>query len=96
MLIASIGLLANLISAWALIDKVMKNNVNLRSAYLHVLGDALGSVGALVAGALMSLFSWYIADPIISVVVALLILKKECMGSKTFHSYTYGGYTCFN
>ncbi|MEG7968023.1 cation diffusion facilitator family transporter [Bacillus cereus group sp. Sample30] len=77
MLIASIGLLANLISAWALMRQGdVKNNVNLRSAYLHVLGDALGSVGALVAGVLMSLFSWYIADPIISVVVALLILKS--------------------
>ena len=45
MLIASIGLLANLISAWALMRQGdVKNNVNLRSAYLHVLGDALGSV----------------------------------------------------
>ncbi|MEC0091028.1 cation diffusion facilitator family transporter [Paenibacillus macquariensis] len=77
MLIASIGLLANLISAWSLMRKGdVKNNVNLRSAYLHILGDALGSVGAIVAGILMLLFDWYIADPIISVVVALLILKS--------------------
>lgn len=77
MLIASVGLLANLISAWSLMRKGdVKNNVNMRSAYLHVLGDALGSVGAILAGILMSAFSWYIADPIISVVVALLILKS--------------------
>ena len=77
MLIASIGLFANLISAWSLMRKGdVKNNVNLRSAYLHILGDALGSVGAIVAGILMLLFDWYIADPIISVVVALLILKS--------------------
>jgi len=77
MLIASIGLLANLISAWSLMRKGdVKNNVNLRSAYLHVLGDALGSVGAIAAGILMLLFDWYIADPIISVLVALLILKS--------------------
>ncbi|MBH5319092.1 cation transporter [Paenibacillus sp. GSMTC-2017] len=76
MIIASIGLLANLASAWFLIRKGdVKGNLNVRSAYLHVLGDALGSVGAIVAGLLMQLFSWYIADPIISVVVALLILK---------------------
>lgn len=50
-------------------------NVNLRSAYLHILGDALGSVGAIVAGLVMWAFGWYAADPIISVVVALLILK---------------------
>ncbi|USK70729.1 cation diffusion facilitator family transporter [Peribacillus asahii] len=77
MLIASIGLFANLISAWSLMRKGdVKNNVNLRSAYLHVLGDALGSVGAIAAGILMLLFNWYIADPIISVLVALLILKS--------------------
>lgn len=77
MIIAGVGLLANLVSAWALISKGdVKNNVNLRSAYLHVLGDALGSVGAIIAGLLMLLFEWYIADPIISVVVAILILKS--------------------
>ncbi|WP_430487898.1 cation diffusion facilitator family transporter [Priestia flexa] len=77
MVIAAIGLGANLLSAWSLLRQGdVKDNVNLRSAYLHVLGDALGSVGALVAGLLMLLFNWYIADPIISVVVALLILKS--------------------
>jgi len=76
MVIATIGLLANLVSAWALIKKGDVNeNVNLRSAYLHVLGDALGSVGAILAGIIMYFFDWYVADPIISVVVALLILK---------------------
>ena len=77
MLIALIGLLANLLSAWALMRKGdVKDNVNLRSAYLHVLGDALGSVGAILAGIVMYFFDWYVADPIISVVVALLILKS--------------------
>lgn len=77
MLIASIGLLANLLSAFSLLKNGdVKDNVNLRSAYLHVLGDALGSVGAIVAGLLMYLFNWYIADPIISVLVALLILRS--------------------
>lgn len=77
MLIASIGLLANLLSVWALMKQGdVEGNVNVRSAYLHVIGDALGSVGAILAGALMLFFGWYIADPIISVVVALLILKS--------------------
>lgn len=76
MLIAVIGLLANGLSALSLMKKGdVKNNINLRSAYLHVLGDALGSIGAIAAGLLMLLFGWYIADPIISVLVALLILK---------------------
>ncbi|WP_134704656.1 cation diffusion facilitator family transporter [Ammoniphilus sp. YIM 78166] len=77
MAIASIGLLANLLSAWALMIKGdVKDNVNMRSAYLHVLGDALGSVGAIMAGAVMFFFEWYIADPIISVIVSLLILRS--------------------
>ncbi|TYR76623.1 cation transporter [Rossellomorea vietnamensis] len=77
MVIAFIGLLANLLSAWALIKQGdVKDNVNLRSAYLHVLGDALGSVGAIIAGAIMLWFDWYWADPLISVLVALLILKS--------------------
>lgn len=76
MLIACIGLLANLLSAWSLMRKGdVHGNLNLRSAYLHILGDALGSVGAIVAGAVMMIFGWYAADPIISVIVALLILR---------------------
>jgi cobalt-zinc-cadmium efflux system protein len=77
MLIALIGLTANGLSAWSLMRKGdVHNNINLRSAYLHILGDALGSVGAIAAGFIMWAFSWYLADPIISVIVALLILKS--------------------
>jgi cobalt-zinc-cadmium efflux system protein len=75
-LIALVGLLANLLSVWVLVKQSdVKENINVRSAYLHVIGDALGSVGAIIAGLLMLLFDWYAADPIISVLVALLILK---------------------
>ncbi|AFC33852.1 cation efflux transporter [Paenibacillus mucilaginosus 3016] len=74
--IAAIGLGVNLVSAWALMRQGdVKGNVNLRSAYLHVLGDALGSLGAILAGAIMLLTGWYAADGIISVLVALLILR---------------------
>lgn len=77
MVIAAVGLVANLVSAWFLMRKGdVEGNVNLKSAYLHVLGDALGSVGAILAGLLMIFFSWYVADPIISVAVALLILRS--------------------
>ncbi|WP_394189469.1 cation diffusion facilitator family transporter [Paenisporosarcina quisquiliarum] len=76
-LIAIIGLIANILSAVTLIKKAdVKSNINLRSAYLHIVGDALGSVGAIIAGIVMLVFDWYIADPIISVLVALLILKS--------------------
>lgn len=76
MLIACVGLIANLLSAWALMRKGdVHGNLNLRSAYLHILGDALGSVGAILAGGAMLIFGWYVADPIISIIVSLLILK---------------------
>jgi cobalt-zinc-cadmium efflux system protein len=77
LLIAAVGLSANLASAWVLMRKGdVKDNVNLRSAYLHVIGDALGSVGAIAAGILMIAFGWYAADPIASILVSLLILRS--------------------
>jgi len=75
--IAVIGLLANLSSAFALSrGGNIESNLNIRSAYVHVIGDALGSIAAIIAGILMYLFSWYIADPIVSILVALLIIKS--------------------
>jgi cobalt-zinc-cadmium efflux system protein len=52
---------------------LIQHNLNLRGAYLHVLGDLLGSVGA-IAAAIVILTGWTPADPLISVFVALLIL----------------------
>ncbi|MFB1051138.1 cation diffusion facilitator family transporter [Paraliobacillus sp. JSM ZJ581] len=74
MIIAIIGLLVNVLVAWILMRGDTKDNLNLRSALLHVLGDLLGSVGAIVAGILILLFDWNIADPIASVIVSILIL----------------------
>lgn len=73
-IIAAIGLLANLAAAFVLMRGDYKDNVNVRSAYLHVLGDLLGSIGAIIGGLLMLVFGWYIADPMISIIVAVLIL----------------------
>lgn len=76
MAIAAIGMLANIISAVALLKQGdVKENINMRSAYLHVIGDALSSAGAIVAGVLMHLYSWYLVDPLVSVAVALVISK---------------------
>jgi cobalt-zinc-cadmium efflux system protein len=71
--IAIIGLLVNIVAAWILM-KGDKENLNVRSAFLHVLGDLLGSVGAIVAALLIMFFGWGIADPIASVIVGVLIL----------------------
>ncbi|OUM90460.1 cation diffusion facilitator family transporter [Parageobacillus thermoglucosidasius] len=72
--ISVLGLLANLAAARVLMRGNTSENLNLRSAFLHVVGDALGSIGAIIAGLLILFFDWYIADPIISIVVATLIL----------------------
>jgi cobalt-zinc-cadmium efflux system protein len=73
LVIATIGLLVNIVAAWILM-KGDKDNLNVRSAFLHVLGDLLGSVGAIVAGLLIMFFGWGIADPIASVIVGVLIM----------------------
>jgi cobalt-zinc-cadmium efflux system protein len=71
--IASSGLLANLITA-RLLFQSRNENLNLRGAFLHVLGDTLGSLAAIVAGIMMMLWQWYLADPIVSTIVGGLVL----------------------
>jgi cobalt-zinc-cadmium efflux system protein len=73
LVVAAAGLVVNLVSLWIL-HGIKDGNLNTRGAYLHVLGDALGSVGALGAAAIIATTGWTIADPIVSVVLALLIL----------------------
>lgn len=72
--IAVIGLLVNILAAWILMRGDKDDNLNVRSAFLHVIGDMLGSVGAIVAALVIYFFGWGIADPIASVIVAALIL----------------------
>lgn len=75
MIISVIGLLINILVAWILYSQgSTKDNLNIRSAFLHVLGDLLGSVGAITAAILILAFGWYIADPIASMIVSLLVL----------------------
>lgn len=73
--IAIIGLLVNILVAWILMrGGDTKKNLNLRAAFLHVLSDLLGSVGAITAALLIIFFGWAWADPLASVVVAILVL----------------------
>lgn len=71
--VASIGLLANVVAA-LILHRGHQHSLNQRGAYLHVLGDLLGSVGALLAGALVVAFGWTLADPLISVAIGALVL----------------------
>ncbi|MCL2335066.1 MAG: cation diffusion facilitator family transporter [Endomicrobia bacterium] len=73
-IIAAAGLLVNIIVLFILRGGSHKENINVKSALVHVLGDLLGSVGVIIAAVLIYFFGWYIADPVISVVVAFIIL----------------------
>ncbi|MFI5236103.1 MAG: cation diffusion facilitator family transporter [Gemmatimonadales bacterium] len=71
--VALIGMGANL-GSLLLLHRGHQENLNVRAAYLHVLGDALGSLGALVAGIVILTIGWTMVDPIISVLIAVLVL----------------------
>ena len=71
--VAAAGLVVNLVSL-AVLHRVREGSLNVRGAYLHVLGDALGSVGALAAAAIIALTGWTPADSIVSIALSLLIL----------------------
>jgi cobalt-zinc-cadmium efflux system protein len=71
--VATGGLFINLICAWILHSRE-EIDLNMRGAWMHVMGDALGSVAAILAGVCMSLFGWYSADAVFSVVISLLII----------------------
>lgn len=71
--VAAIGLLVNLISI-KLLHAHKDDNLNIRGAFLHVLADLLGSVGALTAGLVMLTTGWQLIDPLISLGICLLIL----------------------
>jgi cobalt-zinc-cadmium efflux system protein len=73
MFVAAGGLIINLICAWILHSR-HEVDLNLRGAWLHVISDALGSVGAIIAGAIMSIYGWYTADPLFSALIAVLIV----------------------
>lgn len=73
LLISSIGLMVNIITAWILMKSDKEENLNVKSAFLHVIGDLLGSVGAIIAALLILFFGWNLADPAASVIVGLLV-----------------------
>ena len=71
--VAAVGFAANLAAA-VVLHRGHQHSLNQRGAYLHVLGDLLGSVGALVAGVIILAFGWLLADPLISMLIGLLVL----------------------
>ena len=71
--VAAVGLVANIVTA-RILHSGHAHSLNQRGAYLHVLGDLLGSIGALAAGAVVLGTGWTPADPLISVAIGGLVL----------------------
>ena len=67
------GLLINIAAAWVL-HRSSEHSMNVEGASQHVLADLMGSVGVIISAILIMAFDWQIADPILSVLIALLIL----------------------
>jgi cobalt-zinc-cadmium efflux system protein len=71
--VASLGLLVNLVVVHRL-QGHGSHDLNMRSAFLHILGDALISLGVIIGGVVIYFTGWYIVDPILSIVFSLVIL----------------------
>jgi len=73
LVIALLGLMVNVIAGVILYGS-QEQSLNLHGAFLHILGDTIGSVGTVLAGLVMLFTGWYLVDPLISVMIGLLIL----------------------
>src|SRR5258705_7433385 len=71
--VAAIGFVANLVAV-VILHRDHQHSLNQKGAYLHVFGDLLGSVGTIVAGIIVLVTGWMLADPLISVVIGGLVL----------------------
>jgi cobalt-zinc-cadmium efflux system protein len=73
--LAAIGILGNGFSAW-LLHRGSKHNLNVRGAFLHMVGDMLTSVAVLVTGLILIFRPWYWLDPLLSLLIVVFILNK--------------------
>ena len=85
LVVAVIGLVVNMVVLW-IMTRGETDHVNVKGAILHVMGDLLGSLGAIVAAIVIHLTGWTPIDPILSVLVAVLILRSAWkLLSKSLH-----------
>ncbi len=89
LLVAAIGLAVNLAVAWLLSRD--QTSINARAALVHVMGDLLGSIAAITAGAVIWLTGWMQIDPLLSLLVSLLILKSTlAILGESYHALMEG------
>ncbi|MBN6192648.1 cation transporter [Aneurinibacillus sp. BA2021] len=75
LVVAVVGLVANAVSMW-LLSRAQKTSINVRGAYLEVMGDLLGSLAVIVAAAVILLTGWMPADAIASLFIAAMIIPR--------------------
>ncbi|RPH50088.1 MAG: cation transporter [Desulfobacteraceae bacterium] len=75
MILAGVGILGNGFSAW-LLHRDSKDNLNVRGAFLHMMGDMLTSLVVLISGAILIFKPWYWMDPLLSMLIVVFILKN--------------------
>ena len=75
-IVASIGLIANVIGT-LLLQKGAKDNMNIKSAYLHLMSDAVSSVGVIIGGIFIYFYNVYWIDPILTVLISIYIIKES-------------------
>jgi cobalt-zinc-cadmium efflux system protein len=73
LIVAMIGLVANVAGAFILF-KHSHASLNIRGAYLHIVGDALSSIGVVIGGIIIIYAGWYLIDPILSIVISMIII----------------------
>ena len=78
-IVAGLALVVDAVTA-ALTYAMSRSSANIRAAFLHNLADALGSIGVIVAGALILLYGWWIVDPIVTLAIAGYILWQSLVG----------------
>ncbi|MCP4551819.1 MAG: cation transporter [Bacteroidetes bacterium] len=85
LIVATIGLIANFIGVF-LLKNHSKSNLNIKSAYLHLIGDTLSSIAVIIGGILIYFFDLYWIDPLITVLISLYIIKETySIVIKTYH-----------
>jgi cobalt-zinc-cadmium efflux system protein len=73
LIVGGLGLVVNLMAAYVL-QRSSGESLNVEGAFLHVLGDLLGSIAVVISGALIIVFGWTIADPVFSVLIGLFLI----------------------
>ncbi len=74
LVVASIGLIVNIAGAFILKGS-SRENINIRSAFLHIIGDALSSAGVIIGGIIIMATKWYVVDPLLSIAIGVVILR---------------------